>query len=193
MNAIPHPEPAVLERAAFGRLFDALQRRGFEVVGTTVRDGAIVYDRLASEAELPAGWTDFQDAGSYRLRRRPDEALFGYAVGPHSWKKYLFPPETRLFSAKRTGAEFVIEKQESAAPKLAFLGVRSCELHAIAIQDRVFLGGAVGEADYARRRANCFIVAANCAVAGGTCFCASMKTGPRVGGGYDLALTEIMD
>jgi len=193
MNAIPHPEPAVLERAAFGRLFDALQRRGFEVVGPTVRDGAIVYDRLASEAELPAGWTDFQDAGSYRLRRRPDEALFGYAVGPHSWKKYLFPPETRLFSAKRTDAEFVIEKQESAAPKLAFLGVRSCELHAIAIQDRVFLGGAVGDADYARRRANCFIVAANCAVAGGTCFCASMKTGPRVGGGYDLALTEIME
>jgi sulfhydrogenase subunit beta (sulfur reductase) len=40
--------------------------------------------------------TDEQDGGKYRLRKRPDGALFGYAVGPHSWKKFLFPPVTRL-------------------------------------------------------------------------------------------------
>jgi hypothetical protein len=27
-------------------------------------------------------WTDEQDAGAYRLRRRADDALFGYNVGP---------------------------------------------------------------------------------------------------------------
>ena len=36
-----------------------------------------------------------------------------------------------------------------------------------------------------------FIVAVNCAVAGGTCFCVSMGTGPKAEAGYDLALTEL--
>ena len=73
------------------------------------------------------------------------------------------------------------------------MGVRSCDLHAVAIQDRVFLGDRHVEEDYARRRADAFFVAAQCARAGGTCFCASMDTGPRARAGFDLALTEILD
>jgi sulfhydrogenase subunit beta (sulfur reductase) len=30
-----------------------------------VRDGAIVYDELESAQELPIGWTDVQEAGTY--------------------------------------------------------------------------------------------------------------------------------
>jgi sulfhydrogenase subunit beta (sulfur reductase) len=33
----------------------------------------------------------------------------------------------------------------------------------------------------------------NCSHAGGTCFCVSMKSGPKVTSGFDLALTEIAD
>ncbi len=62
---------------------------------------------------------------------------------------------------------------------LALIGVRSCELHAIAIQDRVFLGGAYTETDYDARREDLFLVAVNCFEPGGTCFCVSMDTGPR--------------
>ena len=193
MSAIHSKECAVIERPDLPRLFPALQQREFEMVGPTVRDGAIVYDRLASDADLPAGWTDEQDGGRYRLRKRADQALFGYAVGPHSWKRYLFPPATRLWSAKRTGAEFIVEEADGVAPKLAFIGVRACELHAIAIQDRVFMGSGYVDPTYARRRENVFIVAVNCAVAGGTCFCASMKTGPKAESDFDLALTEIIE
>ncbi len=132
-----------------------------------------------------AGITDF---GS-----RTDRALFGYAVGPHSWKKYLFPPATRLWSAKRTGADFTVTEEDEATPRFAFIGVRACELHAIAIQDRVFTGSGYVDPTYARRREGVFIVAVNCAVAGGTCFCASMKTGPKAEHGFDLALTEIIE
>src|SRR4051794_37756397 len=78
-----HPgSTCVVERADFGRLFTALQARGYQVLGPTVRSGAIVYDELESDADLPVGWTDEQDGGHYRLRRRDDAALFGYAVGP---------------------------------------------------------------------------------------------------------------
>ena len=35
-------------------------------------------------------------------------------------------------------------------------------------------------------------MAVNCGQAGGTCFCASMGSGPKVTGGFDLSLTEIV-
>jgi len=38
-----------------------------------------------------------------------------------------------------------------------------------------------------------FTVAVNCAVAGNTCFCDSMGTGPRAEGGFDLVVTELLD
>jgi len=69
----------------------------------------------------------------------------------------------------------------------------ACELHGIAIQDRVLLGGSYADRDYAARRKDAFVVAVNCFEPGGTCFCVSMGTGPKAETGYDLALTEILD
>ena len=185
--------PATLKRADLTRLFATLHARGYQVVGPTVREGVIVYDTLAGPDQLPVGWTDEQEGGKYRLKRRNDAELFGYVVGPHSWKKYLFPPEQRLFRARKTGGGFEVLPEKVNAPKLAFLGVRSCELHAIAIQDRVFLGGPFVDPVYQARRRNVFIIAVNCGQAGGTCFCVSMRTGPKATSGFDLALTEILD
>ncbi len=184
--------PMVVERADFGQLFPALQARGYQVIGPTVRTGAIVYDELDSDADLPVSWTDEQDGGHYRLKRREDAALFGYAVGPQSWKQFLHPPMQRLWEAEKTDAGFTLIEEPPASPKWAFLGVRSCELHAIGIQDRVFLQGPYVDPHYAARRANVFFIAVNCGQAGGTCFCTSMHTGPQPSGGYDLALTEIL-
>jgi len=184
----------VLERDNFQQLLEALTKRGYRVVGPTVRDGAIVYDTLSSMADLPSGWTDEQNGGTYRLRRRDDGALFGYAVGPHSWKKFLHPPTVRLWQARREGDRLEIRDEPQDSMKMAFIGVRSCELHAIAIQDRVFIHhGEHVETGYKSRRERVFIVAVNCGQAGGTCFCTSMKTGPKATSGFDLALTEILE
>ena len=179
---------------ALETLIETLRGRGYRVLGPTARDGAIVYDELESATELPIGWTESQEAATYRLERRDDEARFGYAVGPHSWKQFLLPPKVRLWQAKRNG-DGALEVEEEPADKtpLAFIGVRSCELHAIGIQDRVFLGGSYVERDYAARRTDNFVVAVNCFEPGGTCFCVSMGTGPKAEAGYDLALTEILD
>ena len=182
----------VVERSDFARLFDALIRRGFRVVGPMVRDGAIVYDEISSDADLPAGWTDTQGPGRYRLAPRPDHALFSYNVGPHSWKRFLHPPLVRLVSSEQQAGAFSVAPDTANAPRYAFLGVRSCELHAIAIQDRVFLGGTYIDPVYERRRQDACIVAVNCGVAGETCFCVSMETGPRCASGFDLCLTEVL-
>jgi len=174
-------------------LIGALGGAGYKVVGPTVSDGAIIYHEIERAAQLPIGWTDVQEPGSYRLDRRGDSAVFGFAVGPHSWKKYLQVPSLQLWRARRESDGSISATSASEpAPRFAFIGVRSCELHAIAIQDQVLIGGAYKDPDYARRRDGAFIVAVNCITAGSTCFCVSMNTGPRVDSGYDLALTELL-
>lgn len=95
--------PFVMAPEGVAALVEALRRRGYAVVGPTVRDGAIVYDEIQSAGELPAGWTDEQDGGTYRLKRRGDGALFGYAVGPQSWKRFLHPPVQRLWKVAQVG------------------------------------------------------------------------------------------
>jgi sulfhydrogenase subunit beta (sulfur reductase) len=184
---------AVITADGLDALIGALAHRGYRVLGPTLRDGAIVYDDIAGVSSLPAGWTDRQEAGRYRLERREDSALFGYTVGPHSWKRYLHPPIQTLWKAQKSEDGFKIVPPEPPNEKFAFVGVRSCEIHAIAIQDKVFQEGPYVDVGYAARRRDAFIVAVNCGQAGGTCFCVSMKTGPKAEKGYDLALTELID
>jgi ferredoxin len=189
-----HVEEGVvtLDRTDLDKLFGALRDAGYDTIGPTIRDGAIVYERIESSADLPVGRTDRQDAASYRLEQRTDEACFGFVVGPHSWKRYLFPPKVRLWSASRTQDGFEVNNDRDT-PKLAFIGVRACELAAIGIQDQVFVTREHQDADYASRRKNVLLVAVNCTEAGGTCFCVSMDTGPKARSGYDLALTEVIE
>jgi sulfhydrogenase subunit beta (sulfur reductase) len=173
-------------------LMEVLSRRGHRVIGPTVSDGAIVYDDIDSVAELPRGVTDDQEAGRYRLLARDDDALFGYVVGPQSWKKFLHRPALTLWRAERKGSEVVIEETEPESRNFAFIGVRACELRAIAIQDRVLMGGDYVDPHYKAQRDGAFLVAVNCGKAGGACFCASMNAGPKVTDGHDLALTELI-
>jgi ferredoxin len=183
----------VIEPGALDDLLRALAAHGFRSIGPRVRDGAIVYDDIESSADLPIGWTDDQEAGRYRLERRDDEARFGYAVGPHSWKQFLLPARIQLWRARKRDDSFVVEQDEPDGMPLALIGVRACELHGIAVQDKVLLGGTYTDHDYAARRKDAFIVAVNCFEPAATCFCTSMETGPKAEAGYDLALTEILD
>ncbi len=184
---------AVLERSGLDALIGALRERGFTVVGPTVRSRAIVYAELDSAADLPVGWTDVQEAGAYRLEPRGDGALFGHNVGHDSLKSFLFPARVRMWRGRRGDGGRVEVVEEREEPRYAFIGVRSCDLHAVAIQDRVFLGDRYVDRDYEARRRDAFMVAVNCGQAGGTCFCTSMGTGPRATDGFDLALTELLD
>jgi sulfhydrogenase subunit beta (sulfur reductase) len=176
-------------------LLAELVNRGYNLLGPTLQDKAVVVDTISSVKDLPAGWGDQQDAGTYSLARRSDQALFGYVIGPVAWKKYLSPPRTRLAAFRKEGKGFVaIDQQATASPRpLAFIGVRSCELKAIELYDRVFLNGPYVDTRYAARRSSLCTVSVDCMSPGGTCFCASMGTGPSAREGFDIALTEIVD
>ncbi|RFU36637.1 4Fe-4S ferredoxin [Actinomadura logoneensis] len=181
-----------MELAGLGPLHDALRDAGYTVIGPTVRDDAIVLTELESIDRLPHGWGVRLAPGGYRLRRRDDEAAFAHAAGPQSWKPFLHRSRVKLWEADRTGDGFEVREEPHPPARLALLGVRPCDLRAIAVQDRVLTGGRHVDPSYAARRSDAFIIAVNCTEPGGTCFCVSMGTGPQAGPGYDLALTELV-
>ncbi|HXY66169.1 MAG TPA: 4Fe-4S dicluster domain-containing protein, partial [Mycobacterium sp.] len=166
-------------------LVSTLIERGYRVVGPTLSDNAIVLAELTSADDLPQGWGVDVAPGRYRLRRRDDDALFGHSAGPQSWKQFLHPPRQRVWSSDET--------QPEEQPRYAFIGVRACDLSAIKILNGVLGVGTHPDQGFVGRLRRIFVVAVNCTEPGGLCFCASMGTGPEVGPGYDLALTERID
>lgn len=189
---MPQLSRLVLARDHLQNLLDVLTAQGYDVIGPTCRDGAIVLARIASVSDLPEGLTDRQEAAAYRVAPRADKALFGYVVGPNSWKQFLHTSVRSLWQADRAGARLSLLPQKDTPPKYAFFGVRPCDLHAITLLDKALLEGDYPDAAYKRRRDGTLIIAVNCGQAGGACFCTSMNTGPKAADGYDLALTEIL-
>lgn len=171
------------------------------VIGPTVADGAIVLRDLASADDLPFGWIDEQDGGHYRLHRDDSAGPFDHVVGPHSLKNFLFPPREPIARFERVNGVWQECAPGAAEKPLAVIGVRGCDLAALAIQDRVFLrgasedGGAIDPA-YQRRREGLFLVAVDCRRAAATCFCHSTGSGPAAcsataGRSADLTLTDL--
>lgn len=195
MNAVPGPA-RVLDVAGLAALVRSLRDDGRTVVAPVVRDGALVYGEIESLDDLPRGVGDVQEPGFYRLRRRDDAALFGYAAPATGLKPWLFPARSLLWRGERTADGFDVATDPAPARRLALLGVRSCDLAAVAVLDRVLRDrtGARPAVDgaYASAREDVLVVAACCAEPAGTCFCASTGTGPAPGEGADLVLTELV-
>ncbi|MEZ6123276.1 MAG: 4Fe-4S dicluster domain-containing protein [Planctomycetaceae bacterium] len=185
--------PQFLPKAELGNLFAVLQRRGYTVIGPRIEQGAVVYEPIDSVDDLPIGWTDEHGPGHYRLHETGDGAHFNYVVGPIAWKKYLFPPRVTILESTKRADQWHFENPQPEIPKYAFLGVRACDLAAIAVQDRVFMSQQYTDPIYQQRREQALIIAVNCTKAAPTCFCTSMNTGPRCRSGFDIALTESPD
>lgn len=180
-----------LPKPKLQQLLDELWQRGYTVLGPQVDQAAIVYGELRTTVQLPWGWGEEQEPGKYRLVPGDPELAFQYAVGPHSWKRYLFPPLSTLLRIRPAEGGWTFEDVHDEAPRYAMVGVRACELAAIRVQDRVFAGGEYKDPIYEGRRRNAFLIAVNCTHPAATCFCTSMKTGPRCDAGFDLSLTEL--
>ena len=181
----------ILPKPLLQQVLDNLRQAGFQLIGPTVRDGAVVLSEIKNISDLPVGWALQQKPGSSRLKKTHATDYFACTVGPHSWKQYLYPPRFDFLYAHRKNGGWVFEPPKDDSPPFAFVGVRSCDLHAIAMQDEVFVSGTIREPHYAHRRERAFILAVNCNNAASTCFCTSMKTGPRARSGFDLAVTEL--
>ncbi|NIB45021.1 hypothetical protein HBA55_35910 [Pseudomaricurvus alkylphenolicus] len=180
-----------MPRSGLETLLSVLSQEGYRLVGPTISEGAIVFDDIATTKDLPIGWTDRQSPGRYRLEKSGDDRAFGFVVGPHSWKQFLFPAKETLHQATYDESAGMWRQSDDHTVATAFIGVRACDLAGIGIQDRVFIGGKYVDQGYHNRRHSHFIVAVNCLQAGDLCFCDSMGTGPEVKSGFDICLTEL--
>lgn len=192
-NSLPVGTWVWIEKTDLQEVIDRLRQRGYRTIGPRVDQAAVVYDDIRSVSQLPVGMVDEQDGGRYRLREDEQAGYFDYVVGPHSLKSFTFAPRETLQQLDRKDGAWQTSDAPEPAEPVAVIGVRSCDLHALAIQDRIFLEGPYVDPAYQARRERLFVVAVNCRRAAATCFCHSMNTGPAVGGGFDLALTELED
>ena len=183
----------MLSTTGLDEIIAALRAEGRTVLGPIVRDGVVDHDVITSGADLPVGWTEEQDGGTYRLAATGTDQVFAYSSPSTAWKRYLYPERTLLIRATRGDDGVDISQPGPDSSPVAFFGVRSCDLAALHILDQVFLDPSATDPTYAAVRADAFIVAAACAHPGGTCFCVSMDTGPSPREGYDLAVAELHD
>lgn len=179
-----------LTRASLAALADLLQQDGYQIIAPTVCDHAIQWAPIQSINDLPSGWTAESNPASYRLRPRTDHALFGYWTGPGSLKSFLHPAQARLLHVERDNGSFRILEDHPVPMKRAFLGVRACDLAAVAALDRVLLDDRYSDEFYRANREASFFIAVHCTSFAPTCFCASTGTGPQAQTLYDIALHE---
>jgi sulfhydrogenase subunit beta (sulfur reductase) len=199
-SARTQPDAArFLPRDRLDDLLRALAADGRRVVGPVVADGAMLVRDIESAADLPVGWTLLTAPGQARLERLPPgpgaERAFHYPVSGDGIKAHVFPSRVDALSmeAASDGSLHVRVDAPDAPAPLAIIGARACDLAALEVQDRVLRDGPVVDPDYAARRRDLLVVAVECAVAGSTCFCATMGTGPEVSTGADIVLDELDD
>ena len=176
-----------MDGEGFRSLLALLRERGYELIGPTVRDGAIVMDPIEGADDLPRGVREVQEPGRYRLEQSDDDRLFAWAHGPDAAKRYLFPARETIQTGHRD-EDGAVTVRPAPLPdvRYAFIGLRACDLAAIEVQDRVFL---IADPAYRSRREQALFIGVNCELPGATCFCVSMGTGPRCSTGFDIALT----
>ena len=181
----------VLDGPALDRLVELIRQDGYRVAGPKVVAGTLTYGELGPDDRMPRGLSDDQSPGRYRLNRHDGDDLFLYAAPAQAWKTFLTPPDQLLFVTSKDEKGIRVERVDPAPGPWAFVGVRPCDLAAIARRDRIFLEGPYPDPVLRRVRDACLLVVAQCTAPAGTCFCASMGTGPGAASGYDIALTEL--
>lgn len=142
---------SVLAASDLPSLVDTLRGDGFRVFAPLVDRGTLRVQEITGGEQLPRGLEDDQRPGTYRLRRQGDR-YFGYTVPGDGWKRLFTPPRLRLWRARREGERIKIEPGPQPDRPPALVGVRSCDLAAIAIQDRVLLEGEHPDPAYRARR-----------------------------------------
>lgn len=185
-------DPYFLKRTNLQSLIDALLAAGYRCIAPQVRDGVILYDEIDQVTQLPQGIHDQQSPARYQLSSSDSPRHFAWANGPQALKPLLFAPRETLWRAERGGdGKMAFVATQPTVQPTAVIGVRSCDLAALALQDQHFLAGEYVDPYYQTRRQNLFTVAVNCSHPAATCFCASTGDGPMAESGYDLVMDEL--
>jgi len=180
-----------LPREQFDSLLKELTQQGFQCLGPTVKDDAIGYAPISSSNDFPLGIQDLQNPGHYQLKPNTKARWFDWANGPQALKPLVFTPEETLWQVKRDEkSKLSFKSAQPSAQATAIIGVRACDLAALALQDQHFLNKNATDEAYQTRRESLFLIAVNCTQPAETCFCVASGDGPNATDHFDLLLDE---
>lgn len=193
MNSQTHKtverRPGFLPRESISTLFSVLEQAGYRVYGPQMRDGAIQFGPLKGVESLPVGVTNDQQPGHYRLHTGDSQRLFDWNHGPQGLKPLCFAPREVLWEESVEPYNF--QRILPAMTPTAVIGVRACDLAALAIQDHHFLLEMRPDPHYRERRKSLLLIGVDCAYSAKTCFCVSTGDGPALDGGFDIGMAEL--
>lgn len=102
-------------------------------------------------------------------------------------KKLLHKPFETMFHFTTDGD---IKEKQKDEEKQVLLGVHPCDVNAIAVLDKAYMGE-YPDPYYQEKRKNTIIIALNCNTMGETCFCSLFGTGPALESKYDILMTDL--
>ncbi|MEJ2620875.1 MAG: 4Fe-4S dicluster domain-containing protein [Candidatus Thiodiazotropha sp.] len=184
-------QPGFLPRSDLQKLLDGIVQSGYQILGPVVKDGAIQFLEVTDVTQLASGLTNVQKPAHYRLETSAGERLFDWNHGPQGLKPLCFAPHEVLWVEQKDPLSFTTRLPD--VKPTAVLGVRACDLSALAIQDRHFLHASGADPHYQQRREQLLLIGVDCAHSAESCFCVSTGDGPSVDQGYDIGLSELDD
>ncbi|WP_026375372.1 4Fe-4S dicluster domain-containing protein [Aestuariibacter salexigens] len=186
-------EKGFLPRENLSQLHAVLCQQGYKVIGPQVKDGAIVFDGLRDIADLPWGIVEHTEAGAYRLEDTGDNRCFAWNNGPQGLKPWLFKSQQTVWRGEATSDGIRFKSEQPSPQPLAFIGIRSCDISALYLQDKHFMHSAYADPWYTAQRKQLCLIAVNCSRSNDTCFCESTGDGVEATYGYDILLDELDD
>jgi len=124
------------------------------------------------------------------LRARPDETLALREPRPSaSPKAFLQPLRERVAVYSSAGVDAEQSRPECA--RRALVGLRACDLKAIAYLDKVFREGDFTDPFYEARRQTELLVSVDCVAVHENCFCTAVGGSPFAEAGFDLNITPL--
>ncbi|MBE9527737.1 MAG: 4Fe-4S dicluster domain-containing protein [Proteobacteria bacterium] len=164
-------EPRLIDTRALRSLLGALIR-DFRAFGPVDSDGVPAFAPLGAVSEL-------------RLDLDPTHL---------SAREFFLPPKETLLSfalsENENGTKSAVTTAVVEAKEQVLIGLKPCDIHAVALMDSVMAAG-VPDVNYQKRRAATIIVGAEC-TPDDTCFCASLGTEQvKEDSGFDLFIHEL--
>ena len=146
------------------------------------------------------GWQKFLEnlLSEYELIAPVEEpgGLEYRSITPENLERIVYPGARLAQSAKF----FIYPPQETVSPeeslpqkKKVILGVKACDLKALAALDEMFLKGDLIDPFYKTWRENTILISSDCPQPGETCFCNLLGGNPFAESGFDLNLSFIDD
>ncbi|MDP2940324.1 MAG: 4Fe-4S dicluster domain-containing protein [Candidatus Omnitrophota bacterium] len=104
------------------------------------------------------------------------------------------PLKTYLYPAQEEVAEYFqdVDSSKETLPT-CLVGVKSCDLFSLKIQDFVFLEGEASDPKYLARRKKLFIISSDCTAFKEVCFCLALEILPHPSELFDINLSILND